>query len=101
MNGRLPSQAKAGPAPTPAFTPAPSGLLQRKCACGSAPGMDGECSQCRGKRLTMQRSAANQAEPAAVPPIVHEVLRSPSQPLDVEARGFMEPRFGHDFSHVR
>ena len=37
----------------------------------------------------------------AVPPIVHEVLASPGQPLDAETRAFMEPRFGHDFSPVR
>lgn len=37
----------------------------------------------------------------AVPPIVHEVLRSPGQPLDDDTRAFMEPRFGQDFSRVR
>ncbi|HMN29260.1 MAG TPA: DUF4157 domain-containing protein, partial [Caldilineaceae bacterium] len=37
----------------------------------------------------------------AAPPIVNEVLRSPGQPLDPATRAFMEPRFGHDFSHVR
>jgi hypothetical protein len=37
----------------------------------------------------------------AVPPIVHDVLRSPGQPLDTGTRGFMESRFGHDFSRVR
>jgi hypothetical protein len=35
------------------------------------------------------------------PAIVHEVLRSTGQPMDRETRAFMEPRFGHDFSHVR
>lgn len=44
----------------------------------------------------IQRGAAE-----TVPPIVHEVLRSPGQPLDASARAFMEPRFGHDFSQVR
>jgi hypothetical protein len=29
------------------------------------------------------------------------VLRSPGESLDTETRAFMEPRFGHDFSHVR
>jgi hypothetical protein len=29
------------------------------------------------------------------PPIVHEVLRAPGQPLDAATRAFMEPRFGH------
>ncbi|MEK6337411.1 MAG: DUF4157 domain-containing protein [Acidobacteriota bacterium] len=36
-----------------------------------------------------------------VPPIVHDVLRSPGQPLDASMRAFMEPRLGHDFSQVR
>ena len=37
----------------------------------------------------------------AAPPIVHEVLGSPGQPLSPATRAFMEPRFGHDFSGVR
>ncbi len=37
----------------------------------------------------------------AAPPIVHEVLASPGQPIDSSTRAFFEPRFGHDFSHVR
>jgi hypothetical protein len=55
-------------------------------------------SRTRASRL--QRSAIS-AEPANVPPVVHDVLRSPGQPLDGATRDFMEPRFGHDFSRVR
>src|SRR4051794_21919571 len=36
-----------------------------------------------------------------VPPIVQDVLRSEGQPLEASTRGFMEQRFGHDFSRVR
>jgi hypothetical protein len=36
-----------------------------------------------------------------VPSIVDEVLATPGQPLASSARGFMEPRFGRDFSRVR
>lgn len=51
---------------------------------------------------TPQRRAAINASPlSGVPPIVHETLRSPGQPLDPVTRAFMEPRFGHDFSRVR
>ncbi|GAB4578154.1 MAG: hypothetical protein Fur0022_08870 [Anaerolineales bacterium] len=75
------------------------GVLQRKCACGQHTGNGGECEACKKKRL--QRKAAHQAEPSSVPPIVHEVLRSPGQPLDSATRAFMEPRFGADFSGVR
>ncbi len=35
------------------------------------------------------------------PPIVHEVLDTPGQPLDRATRAFVEPRFGHDFGSVR
>lgn len=83
----------------PSFTPVAGNLLQRKCACGGNAGLDGECEACRGKRL--QRRSANGVEPMTVPSIVHEVLRSPGQPLDAQTRAFFEPRFGHDFSKVR
>jgi hypothetical protein len=74
-------------------------LLQRKCACGGAAGLSRQCEDC-GKRLGVQRRAAGPAAGLA-PHIVHEVLRSPGQPLDPATRAFMEPRFGHDFSKVR
>jgi hypothetical protein len=48
----------------------------------------------------LQRAAITPA-PDIAPPIVHEVLRSPGQPLDAETRAFMEPRFGHDFSQIQ
>lgn len=35
------------------------------------------------------------------PPVVHNVLHSPGQPLDPETRTFMESRFRHDFSRVK
>src|SRR5262249_32738913 len=81
--------------------PIRAGLLQRKCACGGTLGSDGECEECHNKRLSVQRRAGSQAGPTEVPPIVYEGLRSPGQPLDGQARGFMESRFGHDFSRVR
>jgi hypothetical protein len=36
-----------------------------------------------------------------MPPIVHEILRSPGEPLDAVTRAFMEPRFGYNFRDVR
>jgi hypothetical protein len=51
--------------------------------------------------INPQRSSTNQAIPSEVPPIVYEVLSSPSQPLDPATRQFMGLRFGHDFSKVR
>jgi hypothetical protein len=76
------------------------GVLQRKCACGGA---GSDCADCKKKEESgLQRSPAAGARAASgVPPIVHDVLRTPGQPLDREARAFFEPRFGHDFSKVR
>ncbi|HEY4588276.1 MAG TPA: DUF4157 domain-containing protein, partial [Thermoanaerobaculia bacterium] len=45
--------------------------------------------------------SSNLAGNQAVPSSIHEVLRSPGQPLDGGTRDFMETRFGHDFSRVR
>jgi hypothetical protein len=74
-------------------------MLQRKCACGGSIGPTGECEECRRKRL--QRKTINGSISEEVPSIVHEVLRSPGQPLDAATRAFFEPKFGHDLSHVR
>ncbi len=89
----------------PALRPSQSIALQRKCACGGSSESQGECAACKAKREgALQRSLGNQgASPAitTIPPIVHDVLRSPGQPLDAGTRAFMEPRFGQDLSHVR
>lgn len=57
--------------------------------------------QTSGQRTILQRAAVNTAPTHSAPPIVHEVLRSPGQPLDAGAQAFMSSRFGHDFSGVR
>ena len=83
------------------------------CPCG------GGCPKCQSKRQTseaLQMKSVDSAAPtgtpasngtchscqaAAAPPMVHQVLHAPGQPLDDTARAFLEPRFGHDFSGVR
>jgi len=73
--------------------PTAGGVLQRQCACGQHAN-GGEYEACKQKREgTLQRAAINPAS-------VHEVLRSPGQPLDAGTRAFMEPRFGRDFSQL-
>lgn len=88
MNSRLQIPVQSTGVPT-------SGILRRKCACG---GSGGQCAECAKK--TLQRRAAGDGTHMA-PPIVHDVLRSPGQPLDARTRAYFEPRFGHDFSRVR
>ena len=82
MNRQMAAQA-----PKNSSAPSARSVLQRKCG------------GCREKEKILQRSAVGSA-PETVPPIVHEVLRSPGQPLDKSTRGFMEPRFGHDLSRI-
>ncbi len=70
--------------------------LRRSCSCGGA------CEDCqRTSDVVHRASASSVAGGGTAPPVVHEVLRSPGQPLDVATRNFMEPRFGRDLGHVR
>jgi hypothetical protein len=80
----------------------PEPQLQHACACG------GTCPKCQTEqlghgheRLQTQRVGVAGEGQTEAPPIVHEVLRSPGQPIDPATRSSMESRFGHDFSRVR
>ena len=88
-------------APVAVFTPQQRPMLQRTCDCGQHTG-GGQCEDCKKKKkMPLQRQANGSAAPAIAPPIVHEVLRSPGQPLDDQSRAFFEPRFGCDFSRIQ
>ncbi len=88
-----PSHAASAPSHT-----APT--LRRKCSCEGSGTKCKECEEAeRGKKL--HRKPQTTSAPAEAPPIVHDVLRSPGQPLDTATRAFFEPRFGADFSRVR
>lgn len=93
MSERLSTQNQSATEQT--LTPVAHGWLQRCTATM-------ECNECRRKREgTLQRAAVNNSPTHEVPPVVHEVLRSPGQPLDAQTRAFMKPRFGYEFSGVR
>ena len=72
-------QAKVQASSAQNFTPAQTGLLQRKSALCNTPGLVEDSGRDKEK-LTLQRSSADQAGTTTMPPIV--------------------PRFGHDFSRV-
>jgi len=80
---------------------ASAAVLQRQCACGRHANGSGACDECKKKSMLLERSAISSSAPAVAPPVVHEALRSPGQPLDRDTRSFMEPHFGNDFSAVR
>jgi hypothetical protein len=54
----------------------------------------GESGAVLGKPPTQNSSVA-------ALPLLSQVLQSTGQPMDAATRSFMEPRFGHDLSHVR
>ncbi len=89
--------------PNSAARPA-GATLQRACACGKHTAAGGECAECAQKReqgLLQRAAIAAAPAPDVAPPIVHDVLRTPGQPLDEQTRAFVEPRFGQDFGDVR
>jgi Holliday junction resolvase-like predicted endonuclease len=80
----------------------PGPQRHRACPCG------GGCPKCQSGQPGREHKSlqSNGIQPSdtgqiAAPPIVHEVVRSPAQALDLPTRAFMEPRFGYDFSRVR
>lgn len=85
---------------TPALTRAPVGL-HRKCGCGKSTPGGGQCSECAQKKASLQRRAQRDVASGVAPASVHAELARGGQPLDRATRSFMEPRFDHDFSHVR
>ena len=74
--------------------------VRRKCDCEDSGKPCDSCNDENEGKL-MRRSTAPHIAPTVAPPIVHQVLRSPGQPLDPATRAFFEPRFGADFSNVR
>jgi hypothetical protein len=66
-------------------------ILRRLCA---------DCAE-EGEATPVLLTSSAPTGHAVAPPIVHEVLRSPGQPLDVSTHAFFERRFGHDFRQVR
>jgi hypothetical protein len=66
--------------------------------CGDHPCPPSGCNKEEEQRLS--RSAIGLA-PGVAPPVVHEVIRSPGEPLPASLNEGMSARFGHDFAHVR
>jgi hypothetical protein len=53
-----------------------------------------------GRSGTLQCLATDRIEPSAVPPIVHEALRSPGRSPGSTPHTLAQPRFDHDFSRL-
>lgn len=80
--------------------------IRRNCSSGAEEEkLHRKCAECEEqekekKKMNLGRKETH-AGPRFAPISVHQVLNSPGQPLDPVTRSFMEPRFSHDFSHVR
>jgi hypothetical protein len=57
---------------------------------------DGEAKMLQPKPVGPYRAATGET-----PPIAHDVLRSPGEPLDAGTRAEMEARFQYNFAHMR
>ncbi len=95
------TEVKSALTPASFLTPLQSWHLKHKCPDRAVGNNEGELNKAQNSFLNLQCGAANDVEQPDVPPIVHDVLRSPGQPLDAATRAFFEPRFGMDFSAVR
>ena len=92
------------PAPSPSLTPARGGLLLRKCACGGTPGPTGECAECRGERLALQRRPSGRTRSDAgtlkigsvSDPLEREADRTADQVMRMESRGELSAPFRRD-----
>ena len=95
------SEATPSTPTAPVLTPSRTMRLHRRCACGGdGGGLSGDCDSCNAAKRTLQRRGGGAAL-AGLPGSVNQVLAQPGRPLDSGARGFMESRFGQDFSAVR
>ena len=102
-----PSNPRSDPPPA---KPAPlPGVLPSNLAIGAADDShESKADKAAGRAVSpwqhpvapMQISGTSSTFSSA-PPIVHQVLNTPGQPLHSATRAFFEPRFGYDFSRIR
>jgi hypothetical protein len=101
MNARVQAPGRTESRWKPTFHPNRAMPLQRKCACGRSSRETEGCVECDKSKIIKQPRSVVEHEQTMIPPIVHDVLNTSGRPLDPDTRGFMESRFGHDFSQVR
>ena len=75
--------------------------VAKQVICMPAPGLNKRWNGDMPHPLVQRRADSGSSRLTEAPPTVHEVLNSPGQPLVAETRAFLEPRFEHDFSHIR
>lgn len=77
-------------------------MAQKQASSPAAPAnriLPRKCDKCRKKKGILQRSAFGSSSKTA-PPIVHEVPRSPGQPLDQASQTFIRPHLSYEFGRI-
>src|SRR6266545_4123850 len=88
-----------GPPASPCLIPAGQALQRPAPAMSPVQRLQRSIGNRRVERVV--RAWRSSASGDNAPPLVHDVLRSPGQPLDGNTRAFMEPRFGLDLGAIR
>jgi hypothetical protein len=60
-----------------------------------------KCASCENEELHRKNDGANSGAGMSAPSVVHDVVNSPGQALDMKTRNFMESRFDRDFGNVQ
>jgi hypothetical protein len=68
--------------------------------CGQHKLGSAECEPCKKNSMILQRYPRASAEPAGVPSLVPDVVRSLGQTLDRDTQAFFEACFDRDFSQA-
>jgi hypothetical protein len=76
-------------------------VMRMPAPTSAPPQVSRKCDACEEEEKLKRKPTGPHAATGEAPAIVHDVLRSPGQPLDAATRAHFEPRFGHDFSRVR
>jgi len=95
MAKRSESKSKSVSAPARSLMPARGNIAQRKCACGAAAGMSGECEECGKKQLMVPQRPADRNETSALPSKVNATDSAAG------THAAMDSRFGHDFGRIQ
>ncbi len=84
--------------------PAPESPPQNRIEQHAAPHaltLQRKCGECEEEEVLRKERGGSAAVTHAPESVVSQALNSAGRPLPAETRAFFEPRFGHDFSHVR
>src|SRR4051812_10360188 len=60
-----------------------------------------KCAHCEEEEKLQMKAVSGDSAGLTAPPVVHDVINSGGQSLDIGTRGFMESRLGYDFSRVQ